>query len=228
MKSREKTTTTKKQCTEVRNIETTKQENKNQNKNSSCQLFVFTFFSLHLQSWTKSGPSPTPPWSVLLSLDQKCSGDPSTLFCWGEGKVSWVYGSLEWGILKWNIRDVFFLTFLSKIVVQIQCSSQYINQALLLISVFKILIYISCCPWSEVCMILAFPPHPAFAYLFISGQLLPNPDSSNSSYLEIFSISLEGSSYRKSSAVEKLKTFLQNTQGWVFNYHKILVHTKHR
>ena len=30
--------------------------------------------------------------------------------------------------------------------VQIQCPSQYINQALLLNSFFKILIYISCCP----------------------------------------------------------------------------------
>ena len=167
-------------------------------------------------------------FSVLLSLNQKCSGDPSTLFFLGEGKVSWVYGSLEWGILKWNIRDVFFLTFLSKIVVQIQCSSQYINQALLLYSVLKILIYISCCPWSEVCIIVAFPPHPAFAYLFISGQLLRNFDNSNSSYLEIFSISLEGSSYRKSTVVEKLKTFLQNTQGWVFKYHKFLVYTRHR
>ena len=165
---------------------------------------------------------------MLLSLNQKCSGDPSTLFFLGEGKVSWVYGTLKWSIIKWNIRDVFFLTFLSKIVVQIQCSSQYINQALLVNSFLKIFIYISCCPWGEVRMIVAFPPHPAFPYLFISGQLLRNPDNSNSSYLEIFSISLEGSSYRKSTVVEKLKTFLQNTQGWVFKYHKFLVYTRHR
>ena len=147
---------------------------------------------------------------------------------------------MDWSPKHWNNKtrkknqnknfscQFYVFTLLSLHLVQIQCSSQYINQALLLYSFFKILIYISCCPWSVVCMIVAFPPHPAFAYLFISGQLLRNPDNSNSSYLESFSISLEGSSYRKSTVVKKLKTFLQNTQGWVFNYHKILVHTKHR
>ena len=34
----------------------------------------------------------------------------------GEGEVSWLYQSLEWSILEWNIRGVFFLTYLSKIV----------------------------------------------------------------------------------------------------------------
>ena len=33
---------------------------------------------------------------------------------------------------------------------EIQCPSLYINQALLSYSFFKILIYISCCPWSRV------------------------------------------------------------------------------
>ena len=30
-------------------------------------------------------PLPTPPWSVLLSLEQKCSGHLSILFLAGEG-----------------------------------------------------------------------------------------------------------------------------------------------
>ena len=36
------------------------------------------------------------------------------------------------------------------------------NQDCLLNSFFKISLY-TCCPWSEVCMITSFPPHP-FAY----------------------------------------------------------------
>ena len=47
--------------------------------------------------------------------------------------------------------------------------SQYIHQAFLLNSFFKILIYISCYPWSEVCMIVAFLPN-SFAY-FLRARL---------------------------------------------------------
>ena len=43
-------------------------------------------------------------------------------------------------------------------------------QALLLNSFFEISIYISCCTWSEVCMILAFPPHP-FAYFRLFASI---------------------------------------------------------
>ena len=39
-----------------------------------------------------------------------------------------------------------FFTFLSLCPVQMQCPSQYINQALVLNSFLKILIYVSCCP----------------------------------------------------------------------------------
>ena len=55
--------------------------------------------------------------------------------------------------------------------VQIQCPSPVSYQALLLNSLFTISIFISCCLWSEVCMILAFLPHP-FAYfrLFVSNS----------------------------------------------------------
>ena len=43
---------------------------------------------------------------------------------------------------------------------------------------FQISICISYCPWSEVCMILAFPPiH--LAYFLISGHFLRTPDNSN-------------------------------------------------
>ena len=55
--------------------------------------------------------------------------------------------------------------------VKIECPYLYIKQALLLNSFPKISIshiYISCCPRSKVCMILAFPLRP-FAYLLISG-----------------------------------------------------------
>ena len=60
-------------------------------------------------------PPPTPPWSVLLSQEQKCSGHPSTLFL-GGGGVSGVNRALEGSIPKLNIQGTFFLTFLSKIV----------------------------------------------------------------------------------------------------------------
>ena len=43
--------------------------------------------------------------------------------------------------------------------VQIQSPSPYINQALLVNSFSKISIFFSCCPWSKVCMIVAFPAH---------------------------------------------------------------------
>ena len=76
---------------------------------------------------------------------------------------------------------------------QIQCPSQCISQALLLNSVFKILIYISCCSWSEGCMMLAFPPHPV-AFFLISGYLLRTLDNWN-----FFFTSLGGSSYREST-----------------------------
>jgi len=49
---------------------------------------------------------------------------------------------------------------------QIQCPFLYINQALPLNSFFKTSIYISCIPWSKVCMILASPLHHFFISLF--------------------------------------------------------------
>ena len=63
----------------------------------------------------------------------------------------------------------FFFFFVSP--VQSQCPPQYINQALLLNSFFKSLIYISCCPWSEVCIILAFPTRPLAYFLIPSYSL---------------------------------------------------------
>ena len=51
----------------------------------------------------------------------------------------------------------FVFTFLSLCPVQIP---------LLLNSFFKILIYVSCCPWSEMCMILAFLPTRLLISLF--------------------------------------------------------------
>ena len=62
-------------------------------------------------------PLPTPPWSVLLSQEQKCSGHPSILFFFGGGGVSILSEpGLEGSNLKLNIHCAFFLTFLSKIV----------------------------------------------------------------------------------------------------------------
>ena len=78
-------------------------------------------------------------------------------------------------------------------VIQIQCPFPCVSyQALLLNSLFTISIFISCCLWSEVCMILAFLPHP-FAYfqLFVP----------NSRQLKFFSVSIKGSSYRESTVV---------------------------
>ena len=59
----------------------------------------------------------------------------------------------------------YFLSLQFKFIVHSPVS----YQALLLNSLFTISIFISCCLWSEVCMILAFLPHP-FAYfrLFVS------------------------------------------------------------
>ena len=51
-------------------------------------------------------------------------------------------------------------------------------QASLLNSFFKILNYTCRCSWSEVCMILAFPPHP-LAHLLFSDNLLQSPVNSN-------------------------------------------------
>ena len=42
----------------------------------------------------------------------------------------------------------------------------------------KISIFISCCPWTEACMILALTSHP-FACFFISSYLLWTPDNLN-------------------------------------------------
>ena len=64
--------------------------------------------------------------------------------------------------------------------VQMQCPSLYVNRALLLNSFFKVSIYISCCSWSVVCMILVFPPLPfVFVYFLISGYLFRTPDNSH-------------------------------------------------
>ena len=72
---------------------------------------------MNLASWWPR-LSPTPPWSVLLSQEQKCTGHPSTLFLGGRGggEVSLVNRALEEIIPKLNIQGAFFLTFLSKIV----------------------------------------------------------------------------------------------------------------
>ena len=51
-------------------------------------------------------------------------------------------------------------------------------QASLLNSFFKILNYTCRCSWSEVCMILAFPPHP-LAHLLFSDNLLQSSVNSN-------------------------------------------------
>ena len=84
------------------------------------------------------------------------------------------------------------MSILSLDLVQIQCPSQYINQALLLNSFFKISIYIFllASKW-RVHDIVAFPTNP-FAYLPLGA-----PDNSNSCKLNFFS--LEGSSYREST-----------------------------
>ena len=64
-----------------------------------------------------------------------------------------------------------------------QCPFLYINQALLLNSFFNISIYISCCPWSEVCMILAFS---ISIHLLIS--LFPVTGCPKSSFLYFISL----------------------------------------
>ena len=60
--------------------------------------------------------------------------------------------------------------------VKIECPYPYINQALLLNSFFKISIshiYISCCPRSKVCMILAFPLRPLAYFRLFPKSLKP-------------------------------------------------------
>ena len=79
---------------------------------------------------------------------------------------------------------------------QIQCPSLYINQALLINAFFKISMYITCCPLSQVGMIFGFVPHP-LAYFLISGYLLQTPKNS-----KISLISLEGLSYRGSTVFD--------------------------
>ena len=73
-----------------------------------------------LRIWNHGDPSPTPPWSMLFSRQQKCSGHTSTLLFWGEGGISWVNRALEGSILKLHIQRAFFLTFLSKIVARVR------------------------------------------------------------------------------------------------------------
>ena len=47
---------------------------------------------------------------------------------------------------------------------------EYLSSCVAWYSFFNISIFIFCCPWSEVCMILAFPLHP-FAYFLICFEL---------------------------------------------------------
>ena len=74
--------------------------------------------------------------------------------------------------------------------------SQYIHQAFLLHSFFKILIYIFCYPWSEVCMIVAFLPN-SFAYFLRAQLFIRTPDNSNCFRFLYW----EGSSYRESTVL---------------------------
>ena len=53
-----------------------------------------------------------------------------------------------------------------------------VHPGMLLHSFFKISVFISCCSWSEACVILAFPPHPfvacdniRFSSLFAAGDV---------------------------------------------------------
>ena len=82
---------------------------------------------------------------------------------------------------KHSVTPIFFkatVSILYVIPVQIQCPSLYTNQALLVNSFSRISIYISCCPWREVRMLLAFPLHP-FAYFLTLGYLPRTTDNSN-------------------------------------------------
>ena len=82
---------------------------------------------------------------------------------------------------KHSVTPIFFkatVSILYVIPVQIQCPSLYTNQALLVNSFSRISIYISCCPWREVRMLLAFPLHP-FAYFLTLAYLPRTPDNSN-------------------------------------------------
>ena len=77
--------------------------------------------------------------------------------------------------------------------VQIQCPSRN--------SFLKILIYIFCHPWSEGCIVVAFPLQ-QFGYLHIPSYLLWTPDNLNFWWLKLVLISLEGSSYWELTVVQ--------------------------
>ena len=80
-----------------------------------------------LQICHHGDPSPTPPWLMLFSQEQKCSGHTTTLFFFGgEGEISWVNWVLEGRMRKWDIQGAFFLTFLSKIVAKAPTITVYL------------------------------------------------------------------------------------------------------
>ena len=104
--------------------------------------------------------------------------------------------------------------------VQIQCPALYITQALLLqfpcqnIKLYFLLPL----KWS---VILVFSPHP-FAYFLILSNLLQTPKNSNSRKLELFSISLEGSSYWESTVYfQHLMWMMQSPKSGQLFFHII-------
>ena len=87
----------------------------------------------------------------------------------------------------------FAFTFLSIQFKFMQCPSRN--------SFLKILIYIFCHPWSEGCIVVAFPLQ-QFGYLHIPSYLLWTPDNLNFRWLKLVLISLEGSSYWELTVVQ--------------------------
>ena len=72
-----------------------------------------------------------------------------------------------------NKRVLFVFTFLS-VQSNRMFSHVLISQAFVLFFPFSKWQYISCCPWSEVCMILAFLSHPISLFLVICFDLPVN------------------------------------------------------
>lgn len=105
------------------------------------------------------------------------------------------------------------LSLLFKLSVQFKsraCPCELIK-FLLFNAFFKISLHVFCCSWSEVCLVLAFPPHP-FAYFLMFGYLLWTPDNSNPTNSNFFLISVDGSSYQELTVVH----FLSNDKKYNF------------
>ena len=103
-------------------------------------------------------PPPTPPWSVLLSQEQKCSGHPSKLFL-GRGGVS-ILSEPRFGGKYSKIKhtrciflNIFFAQTLYKLYVVYNNYNLLLLVSLVIIIIIIIIIIINKCKINLSCLL---------------------------------------------------------------------------